>query len=74
MPRAKSKLLPLSTKEYNYRILTGQISLNLTKFVVNILMFMSPNKFIMKIYYITNLMILILYYEPYYFYITLVKI
>ena len=36
---------------------------------------MSPNKFIIKIYSMTNLMILILYYEClYFFYIILVKV
>ena len=50
-------------KKYNYEICAGQTSSNLTKFIVNNISFMSINKFIVKIYYITNLMVFILYHK-----------
>jgi hypothetical protein len=62
------KVLSLSIKEYNYGIYADQTSSNLTKFIVNNMRaHMSLNKFIMKIYSTTNVMVLILYYEYYYF-------
>ena len=49
-------ILPPSIKKYNYRDRVSQTSLSLTKFIVNNINITSPNKFSMKIYYITNLM------------------
>jgi hypothetical protein len=49
-------------KKYNYRKLV-QTNLILTKFIEKILAFISLNKFIMKIYCITNLMILALFHK-----------
>jgi hypothetical protein len=51
-------ILPPSIKECNYGF--RQISSSLTKFIIIVLTFMSINKFISKIYSITNLMVLIL--------------
>jgi hypothetical protein len=50
--------------EYKYGICFIQTNSSLTKFTVNkTLAFMPPNKFIMKLYFITYLMVLILYHE-----------
>jgi len=45
-----------------YEKCDDQTSLNFTKYIVA-LTFMSPNKFIINIYFIINLMIFILYHE-----------
>jgi len=57
------KLLPPSTKEYNYGEHADQTSSSLTKFIVNSISTYVSNKFIIKIYSITNLMVLILFHE-----------
>jgi hypothetical protein len=44
-----------------------KISSTLSKFIVNSIMFMSLNKFTIKIYFITNLMVLNLYHEYLFF-------
>ena len=70
----KELLLPPFIKEYNYRTCAGQTSLNLIKFIVTVLALMSLNKFIIKIYYIANLMIFFVSWMLLLFYITLVKV
>ena len=70
----KELLLPPFIKEYNYRTCAGQTSLNLIKFIVIVLALMSLNKFIIKIYYIANLMIFFVSWMLLLFYITLVKV
>ena len=62
-------LFLLSTKDCNYGICVGQLSSYLTKFIVNNIVFMSLNKFTIKIYYITHVMVLILYQKYFYLFI-----
>ena len=58
-------VLPSFTEEYNYDIFASQTNLALTKFILNNIM--SPIKFTTKIYFITNLIVLILYHKYQYF-------
>ena len=62
-------ILSLFTKECSYGNIAGQFSSSLIKFIGNSIniIFMSLNKFIIRIYSITNLiMILILYHDCWY--------
>jgi hypothetical protein len=56
-------LLPPSNKICNYGMRVSQIDSSLTKFIVNNINIYVSNKFIIKIYSITNLIILILYHK-----------
>jgi hypothetical protein len=58
-----SNVVPPSRKECSYMIRVSQSSSSLTKFIANSINIYVSNKFIMKIYSMTNLMILILHRE-----------
>jgi hypothetical protein len=59
----------LSLKTCNYDLRGRKSSLRLTKFLVNSIIFMASNQFIVKTHFIVNLMIFIWYHKYCYFFI-----
>jgi len=54
---------PLAQKSCNSKFELDQTFLNLTKFIKNVIAFISPNKYRIKTNFIINLMILIQYHN-----------